>query len=173
MIFTSLFKGSYRVITAAELLAEIGDCRGRYPSRDALAGDAGQAAVAIKIPASAKPRAFVGAATSGCAQRSARWLTAPATGTPGPKISTPPPAPVVTTTPVRYAPSDVPGAGSSGSAGKTACLTTLPATARYNDTSLSLSPTPSGPVPDLAATQRMAGAAVAPKSGPQSRARSA
>src|SRR5271167_4645758 len=41
-IFLSLFKGS--VITAAELLAEIGDCRARYPPRDALAGDAGQAA---------------------------------------------------------------------------------------------------------------------------------
>ena len=45
-IFTSLFKRS--TITAAELLAEIGDCRGRYPSRDALAGDAGQSAVAIE-----------------------------------------------------------------------------------------------------------------------------
>ena len=47
-IFTSLFKGPYSVITAAELLAEIGDCRARYPFRDALAGDAGQAAVAIE-----------------------------------------------------------------------------------------------------------------------------
>src|ERR1700694_894777 len=45
-IFLSLFKGT--VITAAELLSEIGDCRARYPSRDALAGDAGQAAVAIE-----------------------------------------------------------------------------------------------------------------------------
>ena len=45
-IFLSLFK--YSVITAAELLSEIGDCRARYPSRDALAGDAGQAAVAIE-----------------------------------------------------------------------------------------------------------------------------
>jgi transposase len=45
-IFTSLFKGT--VITAAELLAEIGDCRGRYPTRDALCGDAGQSAVAIE-----------------------------------------------------------------------------------------------------------------------------
>jgi transposase len=45
-IFLSLFRGS--VITAAELLAEIGDCRARYPTRDALAGDAGQAAVAIE-----------------------------------------------------------------------------------------------------------------------------
>jgi transposase len=45
-IFLSLFKGS--TITAAEMLAEIGDCRARYPTRDALAGDAGQAAVAIE-----------------------------------------------------------------------------------------------------------------------------
>jgi transposase len=45
-IFLSLFKGS--TITAAEMLAEIGDCRARYPVRDALAGDAGQAAVAIE-----------------------------------------------------------------------------------------------------------------------------
>jgi transposase len=36
------------VITAAELLAEIGDCRQRYPDRDALAADAGQAAVAVE-----------------------------------------------------------------------------------------------------------------------------
>jgi transposase len=46
VIFLSLFKGS--VITAAELLAEMGDCRARYPNRDALAGDAGQAAVAVE-----------------------------------------------------------------------------------------------------------------------------
>src|SRR6478736_4853246 len=32
----------------AELLAEIGDCRARYPTRDTLAADAGQAAVAIE-----------------------------------------------------------------------------------------------------------------------------
>jgi transposase len=47
-IFRSLFKGPDSVVTAAELLAEIGDCRGRYPTADALAGDAGQAAVAIE-----------------------------------------------------------------------------------------------------------------------------
>jgi transposase len=45
-IFPSLFKSPASVITAAELLAEIGDCRERYPDRDALAADAGQAAVA-------------------------------------------------------------------------------------------------------------------------------
>jgi transposase len=45
-IFLSLFKSPASVITAAGLLAEIGDCRARYPTRDALAADAGHAAVA-------------------------------------------------------------------------------------------------------------------------------
>jgi transposase len=45
-VFMSLFKQANSVITAAELLAEIGDCRARYPVRDALAADAGQSAVA-------------------------------------------------------------------------------------------------------------------------------
>jgi hypothetical protein len=31
------------VICAATLLAEIGDCRGRYPHRDSIAADSGQA----------------------------------------------------------------------------------------------------------------------------------
>jgi transposase len=47
-IFLSLFKKPSSVITAAELLAEIGDCRERYPTRDTLAADAGQAAVAVE-----------------------------------------------------------------------------------------------------------------------------
>ena len=47
-IFLSLFRDPRSVVTAAALLAEIGDCRGRYPTRDALAADAGQAAVAIE-----------------------------------------------------------------------------------------------------------------------------
>jgi transposase len=45
-IFLSLFKQRSSVITAAVMLAEMGDCRARYRTRDALAGDAGQAAVA-------------------------------------------------------------------------------------------------------------------------------
>jgi len=36
------------VICAATLLAEIGDCRARYPNRDAIAADAGQAPVAVE-----------------------------------------------------------------------------------------------------------------------------
>jgi transposase len=47
-VFLSLFKHRDSVITAATLIGEIGDCRARYPTRDALAADAGQAAVAIE-----------------------------------------------------------------------------------------------------------------------------
>ena len=54
LVFLSLFKQPRSVITAAELLAEIGDGRARYLTRDALAVDAGHAAVA-KSPANARP----------------------------------------------------------------------------------------------------------------------
>ena len=47
-LFRPLFRDRKSVITAAELVAEIGDCRARYPTGDALAGDAGKAAVAIE-----------------------------------------------------------------------------------------------------------------------------
>jgi transposase len=47
-IFLSLFRDPRSVVTAAELLSEIGECRARYPTRDALAADAGQAAVAVE-----------------------------------------------------------------------------------------------------------------------------
>lgn len=45
-IFRSLFRHPKSVVTAAGLLAEIGDDRGRYPSSDALAADAGHCPVA-------------------------------------------------------------------------------------------------------------------------------
>jgi transposase len=45
-IFLSLFRDPKSVITAAGLLAEIGDNRARYPTPDSLAADAGQAPVA-------------------------------------------------------------------------------------------------------------------------------
>jgi transposase len=47
-IFLSFFRCHTSVVCAATLLAEIGDCRGRYPTADSLAGDAGQAPVAIE-----------------------------------------------------------------------------------------------------------------------------
>ena len=46
--FLSLFRDPKTVVTAAELLAEIGDCRNRYPTRDALAADAGMSPVAVE-----------------------------------------------------------------------------------------------------------------------------
>lgn len=47
-IFLSLFRDPKSVVTAAELLAEIGDCRNRYPNPEALAADAGMAPVAVE-----------------------------------------------------------------------------------------------------------------------------
>jgi transposase len=46
--FRSLFKDPKSVVSAATLLTEIGDCRERYPTKAALAADAGQAPVAIQ-----------------------------------------------------------------------------------------------------------------------------
>jgi len=47
-IFRSLFRDRKSVVTAAELAAEIGDRRERYPSRDRLEARAGQSPVAIE-----------------------------------------------------------------------------------------------------------------------------
>jgi transposase len=47
-IFLSLFRDPRSVVTAARLLAEIGDSRPRYPSSDALAADGGMSAVAVE-----------------------------------------------------------------------------------------------------------------------------
>jgi transposase len=47
-LFLSLFRDPKSVVTAARLLAEIGDCRARYPSAEALAADAGMCAVAVE-----------------------------------------------------------------------------------------------------------------------------
>jgi transposase len=47
-IFLNLFRDPKTAITAAGLLAEIGDNRHRYPTRDSLAADAGIAPVAIE-----------------------------------------------------------------------------------------------------------------------------
>jgi transposase len=47
-IFLSFFKSPDSVICAATLLAEIGDCRERYPTAEHLAADAGMAPVAVE-----------------------------------------------------------------------------------------------------------------------------
>jgi transposase len=47
-VFLSLFRSPKSTLTAACLLAEIGDRRGRYPTNDAMAADAGMSPVAIQ-----------------------------------------------------------------------------------------------------------------------------
>jgi len=47
-IFLSLFKDPKSVVCAAALLAEIGDCRARYRTAEALAADAGMTPVAVE-----------------------------------------------------------------------------------------------------------------------------
>jgi transposase len=47
-VFRSFFRSRDSVICAATLLAEIGDSRARYPHRDAIAADGGQAPVAVE-----------------------------------------------------------------------------------------------------------------------------
>ncbi|HTZ86108.1 MAG TPA: IS110 family transposase [Solirubrobacteraceae bacterium] len=47
-IFLSLFRDPKSVLCAAALLAEIGDCRQRYPNAEALAADAGMSPVAVE-----------------------------------------------------------------------------------------------------------------------------
>jgi transposase len=47
-IFLSLFRDPKSVLTAATLLAEMGDCRARYPTAEHLAADAGMSPVAVE-----------------------------------------------------------------------------------------------------------------------------
>jgi len=47
-IFLAFFRDRKSIVTAAGLLAEIGDNRARYPTNDSLAADAGQAPVTIQ-----------------------------------------------------------------------------------------------------------------------------
>jgi transposase len=47
-IFLSLFKDPKSVVCAATMLAEIGDCRARYPTAEHLAADAGMSPVAVE-----------------------------------------------------------------------------------------------------------------------------
>src|SRR5450631_1680365 len=143
-IFRSLFKGAHSVITAAELLGEIGDCRARYPTRDTLAADAGQAAVAIES-GKRKSACFrwgcnkrLRAAFCTLADSTRHWhpwaqdvyAAAIARGHDHPRA--------LRTSGGR-------GAGSCGAAGRTACRMTRPVTAPCNNTSRSPSRPCRGP----------------------------
>jgi transposase len=139
-IFVSLFRDPKSVVCAAALLAEIGDCRARYPTAEALAADAGMSPVAVE---SGKRKVASFRWGCACATPPARWPTPPATGIPGPPTATPQPAPK--TTNARSAPSGAPGAAYCGAAGKTAPPMTPPATADCSNTSPSRFSTRPGP----------------------------
>lgn len=55
-IFRSLFRDPKTAICPASLIAEIGDCRDRYPTKAALAGDGGQSPVAVESGKSKRAR---------------------------------------------------------------------------------------------------------------------
>ena len=55
-IFTSLFRDPKTAICPATILAEMGDCRDRYPTKAALSGDGGQAPVAVESGKSKRAR---------------------------------------------------------------------------------------------------------------------
>ena len=171
-IFLSLFKAPDSFITAAELLAEIGHCRARYPTRDALSGDAGQAAVAIE---SGKRKAAcfrwgcnkrLRASFSRLADTTRHWHPWAAD---------------------RYAAARARGHDhprALRTLGRAWCRIVWqcwqdrtpydPARHRALQQHCTVTiPTSSGPRPDLAATQRMLGAAVTEIGGPQGRARNA
>jgi len=54
--FRSLFKDPKSAITAASMLAEIGDCRDRYPTNQTLSADGGQSPVAVESGKSKRAR---------------------------------------------------------------------------------------------------------------------
>jgi transposase len=164
-VFLSLFKSPNSVITAAELLAEIGDCRQRYPTRDALACDAGQAAVAVesgKWRTAGFRRACnkrLRVAFCRLADSSRHWH----------------PWAQTLYAQARQRGHEHPRA--IRTVGRAWCRVVWqcwrnhtpydPARHRALQRHITvIIPTPSGPVPDLAATQRMAGAAVTPTGGP-------
>ena len=147
------------MITAAELLAEIGDCRTRYPTRDALAADAGQAAVA-KESGKRKTATF----RRGCDKRLRQAFHTLADST---RHWHPWAQDLYAQVLARG--HDHPRA--LRTVGRAWCRIVWrcwqdgvpydPARHRALQQHITVTiPTPSGPVPDLAATQRMAGAAV-------------
>jgi transposase len=145
-IFLSLFRDPKSVITAAELLGEIGDCRGRYPTADALAGDAGQAAVAIE---SGKRK--VACYRWACDKRLRDAVCTLADST---RHWHPWAADHYTRARARghdhqraIRLSAAPGVGSCGAAGRTASPTTQPATAPCSSTARSPSQPRRGPAP--------------------------
>jgi transposase len=171
-IFLSLFRSPRSVITAATMLAEMGDCRGRYPTRDALAGDAGQGAVALE---SGKRKVACFRWACNKRLRGAFDTLADSTRHWHPWAAD------------HYARAIARGHDhprATRTLGRAWCRVVWSCWQHrtpYDPTRhhalqqhvLVTIPASSGPRPDTAATQRMAGAAVTPKGGPQARAQRA
>jgi transposase len=163
-IFRSFFRRRDSVVCAATLLSEIGDCRGRYPHRDAIAADAGQAPVA-KESGKRKHATFRWACNKRL--RNALGTLAHSTRTWNPWAAS------------RYAHARQRGhnhrralrtLGRAWSRIIWRCWTNHTQYDPVHHTGLQqlllvTVPGPSGPRPDLAANQRMAGAAVTPRAG--------
>ena len=122
-VFLPLFKDPKSVVTAARLVAEIGDDRSRYPTREALAADAGMAPVARE---SGKRKVAVfrwacdrrlrdAVSTLANSTRHTHPWAARSTSTPGPEASS---------TRTRSGSWGGPGCGCSGAAGRTKSPTT-------------------------------------------------
>jgi transposase len=110
-LFLSLFRDPKATVTAARLLAEIGDCRGRYPSAEAMAADAGMCPVAVESGKRARWPPSEGPATSASGTRWQPSPTPPVIGTPGPERSTVGREPAAATTRTPSASSAAPGSG--------------------------------------------------------------
>ena len=127
-VFLPLFKDPKSVVTAARLVAEIGDDRCRYPSPESLAADAGMAPVA-RESGKRKVAAFRWA----CDKRLREAVACLANSTrhhhPWAREVYLEPAPAGSTTRMRSAFLVEPGCGFSGAAGRTESLTTPPNTA--------------------------------------------
>ena len=127
-IFRSLFIAPDAWLCAATMLAEIGDCRDRYPSYRALAADAGQSPVADesgKVPPRAVPLGLRPPPTRSV-QRPRRLKPTPQPL--GQRHLHPRPATAVLATPTPPGSSAAPGARSSGASGTTTTPTTRPNT---------------------------------------------
>jgi hypothetical protein len=155
--FRSLFIAPDSVLCAATMIAEIGDCRDRYPSYRQLAADGGQASVAV-TPARPNAPSSAGPATTAYARRSTYSPTQAAATTPGrPTSMTAPEAPATNTPPESSA---ARGARSSGGSGKTTTPATQPATPPGNASHPRRPEHSRAPRADLTTTQRRLRAAV-------------
>ncbi len=107
-------------ICAAQILAELGDVRDRFPDRAPARRRGRRLPRHPRTPAKAAASSSAGPATTACAPPSPASPTTPATASPGPPTSTSAPAPAAATTPTPSASSPAPGSASSGAPGPTA-----------------------------------------------------